>query len=230
MKKNLRLFFLFFISYLLFLISAHAAHAASLEFDEASYNVDAGDTLQVQVVVNPGSEQITSIDAYVKYDSGVVNAQAVTAGSYFPTVLNDLTTGRVYVAGVVDNPSDFKTGTGIVATITFKAVADGTTTLTYNCQTGSSDTSKVIKNDINSTNIITCAENGSATVTVGTGVSTSGSSAVASSSPTPTTAAGGTSNVSQLPQSGIVDNMVGVGLLGVLLFSIGGILKIIRNL
>ncbi len=212
--------------------SVGAVNAAFLKFDKASYTVGVGDTFGVEIVVNPGSDQITSIDSYVTYDSAIINADSVTEGSYFPTVLNDLTTGKVYIAGLIDSPSDFKTGTGTVATITFKAQKEGETDLIFDCDPDATVTSKVIKNDINATDIIECDKNGTATVTIGvggdTGQTTEDTTEEATGgvddTPTPTQAV-----VTELPASGSAENMMMLGMLGALLVSIGGVARLIRH-
>lgn len=204
--------------------SAGAAHAAFLKFDQASFQVDVDETFDVQVIVDPGSDEITSVDAYITYDSSIINADSVTEGEYFPTVLNDLTTGKVYIAGLVDSPSDFKTGVGTVATITFKGLAEGETDLVFDCDGQATVTSKVIQNDINSTNIIQCSQNGTATITIGVGGDTeTEATGGTDDTPTPTKAA-----VTQLPASGSTENMIALSILGVVLVGIGGLTRLIR--
>lgn len=204
-------------------ITSATAHAAFLKFDKADYSVAVDETFDVEIIVNPGSDQITSIDSYVTYDSAIINADSVTDGSYFPTVLNDLTTGKVYIAGLVDSPSDFKSGVGTVATITFKGLAEGETDLVFDCDGEATVTSKVIKNDINSTDIIECAQNGTATITIGVGGEGTGG-AEDTPTPTPTQAV-----VTELPASGSTENMMMFGILGALLVSIGGVARLIRH-
>jgi hypothetical protein len=229
MKKDItRLFIALFL--FLWVATVHGSvYAAFLKFDQASYDLEVGDTFDVQIIVNPGTEEVTSIDSYVKYGSSVINATGVTEGSYFPTVLNDLTSGKVYIAGLVDSPSDFKSGTGTVATITFEALKVGTTELVFDCDGQATVTSKVIKNDINSTNIIQCSQNGTATVTIGVAAA-SGSTLT----PTPTgtstenTSTPTTRPVTQLPASGSAENMMLLGAIGAVLVVIGGVAKLIR--
>ncbi len=183
-----------------------AVEAATLKFDESTFSVASGDTFYVQVIVDAGSEQITSTDAYVLYDATVLEAQSVSNGTFFPTVTKNITAGKVYIAGLVDDPATSKTGSGTVATITFKALKAGSATLSFNCDTTSYNTSKIIKNDINATNIITCAQNGTAAVTVGGGTSDG-----ATAAPTP----------SSLPKSGILDNILRYSIPGIALLLIG---------
>lgn len=205
-------------------VSASSAqvNAGFLKFDQSSYDLEVGDTFDVQIIVNPGSDQVTSVDSYVTYDSQIVNATSVTEGSYFPTVLNDLTNGKVYVAGLVDSPSDFKSGTGTVATISFEALKEGTTELVFDCNGQATVTSKVIKNDINSTNIIECSQNGTATVTIGVGATTS---TTVDETPTPTPTR---RPVTQLPASGTAENMMILGALGAVLVAVGGIARLVK--
>ena len=205
--------------------SVGAVHAAFLKFDKASVEVNVDETFDIQLIVDPGSEQITSIDSYITYDSAIVNAQTVTDGEYFPTVLNNLTTGNVYVAGLVDSPSDFKTGVGTVATVTFKAVAEGETDLIYDCDGAATVTSKVIKNDINSTNIIQCSQNGTAVITVSVAGTTNESTGGVDDTPTPTPTQ---ATVTQLPASGSTENMMVLALVGAVLVGVGGLTKLIK--
>ncbi len=203
--------------------SVGAVNAAFLKFDQASFDVEVDETFDVQIIVDPGSEQITSIDSYISYDSAVVNAQTVTSGTYFPTVLNDLTTGNAYVAGLVDSPSDFKTGVGTVATITFKALAEGETDLIYDCDGEATVTSKIIKNDINSTNIIECSQNGTAVITVSVGGEEATGGADDTPTPTPTQ-----TTVTELPASGSTENMMAMALVGAVLVGVGGLTKLFK--
>lgn len=196
-------------------------HAAFLKFDQSSFTVAEGDSFDVQIIVNPGSDQITSVDAYVTYDESVLSADSVTDGTYFPTVLNDLSAGKAYVAGFVNSPSDFKTGTGTVATVTFSTLKQGSTDLVFDCNGQATVTSKVIKNDINSTNIITCSQNGTATITV----NVAGSTGTAEEDPTPTPTK---RVVTSLPASGSTETMMMVGFIGAVLVAVGGIAKFIR--
>ena len=212
------------VSFLLFFcVAVRGVSAASLSFDKTTVNVNAGDTFQVAVTVDAGSDAITSVDAYILYNSSLLQASSVGTGSFFPTVLNDISTSRVYVAGLVDNPTDSKTGTGTVATLTFKALQSGTATLTYNCGSGT-ESSQVIKNDINATNVISCSSNGTSTITIGAG------SAVATATPaagSTTTTSGG---VTELPRTGILDNIIRFAVPGFILVLVGGALKLFLQL
>ncbi len=212
--KRVAVYFSIVLSFLfLLVVSAPVAQAASLKFDKTTVNVNAGETFDIGVVVDAGTDSIHTTDAYVLYDSSLLEASGVTDGTFFPSVFNDITSQRVYIGGLVDDPATSKTGSGTIATINFKALQSGTVTLSYICGE-SGETSQVIKNDINATDIITCSSNGTASVTVsGAAVPTSTPSAL---SPTP----------SELPKTGVLDNLVKVAIPGIMLLVLGGILKL----
>lgn len=188
--------------------------AAFLDFDQSTVSVVSGDSFDIQVTIDAGSDQISSNDAYVIYDPTILEAQAVTPGDYFPTVVNNITSGRLYVAGLVDDPATYKTRSGTIATISFNALADGTGTLTYDCQEGVYNSSKIIKNDLNATNVIDCSLNGRSTVTVGVGGVVDGGST-------------DTATPSALPQSGLFENVSKLAVPGMILLLLGGALRII---
>lgn len=202
-----------------------AVQAASLKFNNTTATVSNGGTFQIQVIVDPGSDSISSADVYVSYDGTLLKATGVSAGTLFPTVTNDVaTSGTVYIAGLVNDPANSVSAAGTIATITFQALKEGTGTLSFDC-----NSSKVIKNDFNATNVLTCSANGTSAVTVGAGSSSGGSNPTA----TPTTAASSGSNNSggetptELPQTGIWDNVAKLAIPGAILLLLGGALRII---
>jgi hypothetical protein len=211
-------------------------YAASLKIDPKNATVVAGQEFTVDVIVDPGTDQITSTDVYLMFDKNYLSATSVTAGTYFPTVLNDISAGRVYIAGLVDNPTDYKTGVGTIAKVTMKALANGTVSLSYRCGSTFADTSKIIKNDANSSNIIVCSTNDESSITVGNGVSsitatpslsslpTTGGSTTATSSSTTTTSA---ARPDTLPQSGVIDNLLRALVPGIGFVMVGIVLHLV---
>ncbi len=181
--------------------------AASLSFDQATVSVSNGGTFQIAVKLDPSPDSVSSSDIYVNYDATALKATAVSAGTLFPTVTNDISTsGKVYIAGLVNDTASSVSSAGTVATITFQALKESTVTLTFDCAS-----SKVVKNDVNATNVLNCTSNGTSAVTIGAG----GSSA----NPTPTS---GT-----LPQSGVFDNVVKFAVPGAILLFLGSALRLV---
>ena len=188
--------------------------AAGLSFNPSTAATAANSQFSVKVNINAGSEQIVSTDIYVVFDGSGLRADSVAAGSYFPTVSNNITTGRVYIAGMVDDPATSKTGSGEVATISFTALKEGSFTISIDC-----NSSKIVKNDINATNIINCSENGTAAVTVGSG--TSGTTAGT------TTGGDAGQSTTSLPRSGVFDNVIKWAVPGTILLIMGAVARFI---
>lgn len=251
MKTRVALIAIWF--YILFFVvpSVTAVSAAILQFDPTSISAGVGATFEVKLYVDSKGEEINSVDSFVLYDSTLLEVQTVNPGSFFPTILQDLTkAGTVYVAGMVDFPGTFKIGAGNYATIVFKTKKTGTGTLTFKCTDGSTTDSNVVKNDVNATDIIECASNGKTTITVGgsggvtptspagttggtTSTTTGGTTTTAQATSTPTKTPTATKTktptpttppvitVEKLPQSGVRENVVGV--VGGTLFVIGAL-------
>jgi len=205
MKKILKTILLLLIFFLSLPLLFNPARAGFFKFDKTTISVANGGTFQISVIVDPGSDSLNSVDTYVTFDSTLLKANSVTAGSLFPTVSNDISTsGRVYIAGLVNDPASSISAAGTLATITFQALKDGSGTLAFDC-----NLSKIIKNDINATNVLTCSQNGGCAVTVGAGQAN------------PTTAP------TALPQSGILDNMIKFAVPGIILLLVGSALRLI---
>jgi hypothetical protein len=192
--------------------TVNAAGTASLLLDKTTYTVATGSTFTVDVSVDPGTDSISSTDAHVTFDSTVLEAESVAPGTYFPSVNQTITAGKVSIFASVTDPASSKTGKGVIATITFKGLKAGTSNVTFYCDTTAYNTSKVIKNDVDATNIIDCTANSSATVTVGGG---GGGSPL--TTPTP---------VTSLPQSGAAADLSMYAVMGMGLIVLGGIVKL----
>jgi len=208
---NIKKIFLTLGLFIVLPVFLDGTQAASLKFDKTTATAANGATFQIAVTVDPGSDSLNSTDVYVSFDSTLLKATSVAAGSLFPTVSNDIsTTGKVYIAGMVDDPASSISATGILATITFQGLKEGTGTLSFDC-----DTSKIIKDDINATNVITCSQNGSSSITIGSG------GGVAPTTPP------GNNPPSQLPESGVFDNVIKIAVPGMLLLLVGGIFRLL---
>ena len=195
-----------------------AVEAASFNFDKSNYSVAVGQTLQIQINIDVGSDEVNGADAYINYDNSFLSVENISAGSFFPTVTNDTATaGKVYIAGLVDYQASPKTGSGVLATITFKGLKDGTANLSFDC-----NNSKIVKNDVNVTNILQCSSEQKSIVSVGSG--NSGSSGSSGSS---TTSSNQSATSTTLPKSGVLYNLINFSVPGIVLFLIGGGLKLL---
>lgn len=148
--------------------------AASLKFDPATINATNGTPFNVAINVDVGSDQATSVDVFITYDSSMfdLGPTPVTAGTFFPSTANVTNQpGKIYIAGLVSDAGTYRTGNGTLATLSFRPKNNGTSNMTFDCVSGTTASdSNVIKNDTNSSDIIVCTDNNSLAVTVtGTG-------------------------------------------------------------
>jgi len=211
MKKIL----LFLLIGFFLLPSVLVVSAASFSFDKNAYTVAVDATVQVQVNIDTGEEEVNGADLYINYDSAFLSVESITAGSFFPTVTNDTSIpGRIYIAGLVDDSASAKKGMGVLATITFKGIKNGTTDLTFDC-----NLSKITKHDVNASNILNCSSLPTASMVVGSGSSDSSSNSSENSSAT------NRSRPQTLPKSGIFENLLKFAVPGIIFFVIGGGLK-----
>ena len=213
-----KVFFVEVFLLLLFLfILPKGLEAAYLKLEPATVSSNANETFTINVNIDTENEEVNSADVYITYDAGLLEAQQVVAGSFFPTVTNNIASGRLYIAGLVEDPASSKKGTGTIATVTFKALKDGFATLSIDCSS-----SKIVKADVNATNILECSKNGSSQVTIGSGTTTDNNSSASNNQ-----SSTDNSNSQSLPKTGFLDNLVNVGLPGLILLTFGLVGKIL---
>lgn len=206
---------LFLFASILFLLLPSAAEAASIELSPASGNYAVNDTISVTITVNTGSKDTTSADAVITYDPTLLGSPTVTDGTFYPTVQKTQENGNVMISGLVTNPGDVVNGAGTLATLQFPALTAGTAAVTISCTSGATDDSNVSQSDVDSTDILDCAQIINASYTIGG----------ASTTITPTTAAGSSAGTTPtaIPSTGFFDayQLTPTILIGVLLIIVG---------
>lgn len=242
-KVYIHVLFIFFAIFA-FGALAQTANAASLDFDPTSVTANVDGTFSVKVTIDTGSEKSPSSTVIVSYDSEIIEPVSAVNGTFFADSTDDEdTSGRVSFFGFNNDPEAAKSGKGTVATITFKGVKEGTSKLEFICDSSnSSDTSTIEKDDIDATNIISCGQNGTASVTIGAATDDDTTDTDGDGIPdttdtdangdgiTDSTASGGLggpeSTVSALPRTGALDNIAKFALPGILFIGIGVALKL----
>ncbi len=232
MKNNLRKILSLAVLFIVVPIFFGSVNAASLKFDKTTVSGTNGGTFQIAVTVDPGSDPVLSTDVYVTFDSSLLKANSVAAGTLFPVVTNDISTsGKVYIAGMVSDTASPVTTSGTLATITFQALKDGTGTLAFDC-----NTSTIVKNDVDTSNILVCSQNNSSVVTIGSGGGGSSNNTTTDNTPTDTpvqdnvaadTAAANSDAPAELPRTGIFENVSKIAVPGMLLLIVGGIFRLL---
>jgi len=180
------------------------ASAATLKFDPTTISTNVGEIFKLDVIVDAEDKEILGVDALVEFDSAICEVESITDGDFLEIGIKEFTQpGKIYIAGVVSNPGESVTGEGVLATIQCKAKAAGKTTFTYNCETGETNESNISEKSTDAPDLIQCALNGEAVVTVGGGTATK-----------PKTSTGSAKTPGELPRTGIVEDFMLYGIIG----------------
>lgn len=128
------------------------AEGASFYFSPNSGTFYVGSTFDVSIFVNTGDNNINAVGVDLKFDPRKIQVANPTTGRSFisvwvaqPTYSN--TGGTASFQGGVPSPG-VNTSSGLISTITFRAVAPGETTVSF------LDSSRVLLNDGKGTNIL----------------------------------------------------------------------------
>jgi len=123
-----------------------------------------GNTFDISVFVNTGGNDINAVQADLKFDPKKIQVASPTAGKSFisvwiaqPNYSN--VDGNISFRGGIPSPG-INTTAGLVSTITFRAITPGTTSITF------ADSSKMLLNDGQGTNILTSLSRGVYTITI----------------------------------------------------------------
>lgn len=202
------IYFSVFLLFLFFVPITNAVFGATLKFDPATITTTSGSTFTVKVNVDAGTTTIKGAEAFITFDSNLLQVQTITNGGLFSTFQKDSAPGKAYMAGLADTSANVATGSGTLGIISFSALANGSGTLQFYCDSTQQKGSTIIQNNSTDTNIIDCTANGTASVTIGTGAEIT---PMATISATPST----------LPRTGVFENVIKFAVPGFLLFFIG---------
>lgn len=142
--------------------NVYAADGTSLLFSPASGSFTVGGTFNISIIVNTSKKAINAVKADIKFPPQKLQVVNPSAGTSFISIWVDQltysnTAGTISFQGGVPNPG-ITTDAGVVSTITFRATSPGQAKLTF------VDTSKVLANDGQGTNLLT--SRGDATLTL----------------------------------------------------------------
>ncbi|MDD5145361.1 MAG: cohesin domain-containing protein [Candidatus Pacebacteria bacterium] len=157
---------LFLIFNFCFLISANNVYAtgASFYLSPNSGTFYVGNTFDVSIFVNTGSNNINAIQADLKFDPKKLQIASPTAGKSFISVwvaqpAYSNSEGTASFQGGMPSPG-INTSAGLVSTITFRAVSPGNTTIYFQ------DTSKILLDDGKGTNVLSSMGRGVYSLTI----------------------------------------------------------------
>ncbi len=151
-KKVLHISISLCLSILLFGVSTTAS-AATLILSPASGTIAPGQTITVDVLLDTKGAAIDGVDVYsLRYNTSVLEVQDVNSstsgvqiqpGSLVSITLTNMVSGGLIKFSQVSSGGTTYTGSGKLATITFKGVASGTSPVTFDFTAGSTSDSNV---------------------------------------------------------------------------------------
>lgn len=220
MKKGIFLQTLLFFL-LMGVVSAKAVSAAPrIYLDPSSGNYNSGTEFSVKVKIDTDGRAAMAADALVNFDSTRLEVKQVATGGFFSGFDYNISNsnGRITIYSFAEQALQTRTGTGDLATVTFKAIASGTATVSFLCQAGSNSDSAIW--DSTGNDLIDCASNGSGSYVIGSSVG--GTSPTNTPAPETTTAPDApTPTPSQLPETGIETPILGLLIGGGIMMLLG---------
>lgn len=141
---------------------------ASLSFEPTSITASQGDHIPVDILIYSGTERVISTDVYITYDPQILAVtEQIDGGDLFQSVgVKHIAPGKAYVYGINLDVAQAKSVEGNVARIYFQALSSGTTKLQLDCVPFSQQTSQIISQKEELTNIIHCDSTRTHTSTV----------------------------------------------------------------
>lgn len=193
-----------FFAFLLFVIHTKTVDAARLSFDPVTFTASPSSTFTVKVRVDTTGVATTNSEALISFDSNLLEVTNVAPGDFYPEHFKTIGTGSVRLGGTVTSPTDTRTGTGIISTMTLRAKTTGTAKLTFDCIAGQTTESNVTRaND--AVDVIDCTQLVAGTYTLGTAVASTpttaplgGASPSGTLTPTPKLPRTGTAEVGMI--------------------------------
>lgn len=104
----------------------------TLAMNPATLTKNVNETFAIGLLLHTGDETVSATRLHISYNPQFLEAQSIQAGSYLPVVLAQgaITNGQASIV-LGSQPTDPKQGTGILATITFRAKSAGTSAIAY---------------------------------------------------------------------------------------------------
>lgn len=183
------------------------AAGASFSLSPASGIYPVGKTFNVDINLNTGGNETSGADTILLYEPEKLEAQGLVAGTIYtsyPVKTINSTAGRISISGIVAEATSSFAGEGTFATITFKPLTSGTTTLRFDFTQNEPTDSNVAKKGTQGEDILNSVSNATYTLT--------GSAA------TPTPGAGG---FPPPPTSGVFEITLSILLAGLIFFASG---------
>ncbi len=195
-----------------------------LTLSPSAGNYTVGSEFTVTIGVDSGTEKTAAIDIWANFDLSKLEVVSITKtappdpnNDDFPFSLGQNiknSEGKFDVSCTSSNMSGLETVAikrDLVAVV-FKAKAEGVASLNFSCSSGSSIDTNIF--NASAVDVIECSSNQSGSYTIT--AASSGGTSEPTATPTPTTAATTTTTSSSLPQTGVIENTVGLVVFGLM--------------
>lgn len=194
-----------------------AAPATTLSLKPATATKELGSDFTVEIYIDTGTNVVSFADIDISYNSQILTATSINAGPFFQTPSetrkNINTPGKIGYS-ILATATGSRSGSGVLAYITFSAIANGQTQVSFDSSTTVGDPAEntsVLDQTISATYTITTADEPTATPLVtatpivaatATPVVTATATPIATLTPIPTDddgGAGGNTNPTSTP-------------------------------
>jgi len=178
-------------------------------------------TNELGVYIDTETDNSTGADAHISYDSSKIEILSVTQGSLYGSYPTKTFNTTMVDIGAVSSDLHPYNGSGLFATISYRALSAGTTTFSFIFTQGGTTNTTV---SLDGRNLLTRASGSTLTIT------DSGNS-TPTPTPTPVTSGAVTPTVTRitdnLPRTGIIDDIAGNKItLGIVFMILGSVLFI----
>lgn len=149
----LSLFFLFLT------VGPVQAVPASVSFEPSTSNVKVNEIVELNINMYTGNEAVASSDIKINYDETLLEPiiNQTKNGSIFQHVdAKIISPGTLYLYGIQEDKELMQPAQGTIATISFKALKEGNSQLSFECDPLQNTSSQIIKNNADFENIINC--------------------------------------------------------------------------
>ncbi len=111
-----------------------AENTPSLSFSESIKNTSISEEFSVNIIINTGGQNAFGVGAKIVYDPNIIEVVSIKTGTIFgdyPAASFDNESGTISISGIASSSKSAFNGIGQVATITFRAVSEGETTVNF---------------------------------------------------------------------------------------------------
>jgi hypothetical protein len=116
-------------------IRSRAAPATELSLTTSTDSPQINDTFTVNVYIKTNSNAVASADLYINYDNTKIDATAISVGPFFPNGkeagTKSISGGKILYGIQSSTDAGAKSGEGVLAAITFKALSAGDVTINF---------------------------------------------------------------------------------------------------